>query len=129
VEQMILESFDYAEEDFRQRQVVEARNEAENILLALEKGRHNPAWQRLSEQERREIAERETALKQAKGSDQYKDIRNAVDALNQATMRLAELMMDSAVTSALKGQNMDSTDLQGGPAASHPIAPAEITND
>ena len=129
VEQMILESFDYAEEDFRQRQVVEARNEAENILLALEKGRRNPAWQRLSEQERVEIAERETALKQAKGSDQYKDIRNAVDALNQATMRLAELMMDSAVTSALKGQNMDSTDLQGGPAASHPIAPAEITND
>lgn len=129
VEQMILESFDYAEEDFRQRQVVEARNEAENILLALEKGRRNPAWQRLSEQERREIAERETVLKQAKGSDQYKGIRNAVDALNEATMRLAELMMDSAVTSALKGQNMDSTDIQGGPAASHPIAPAEITND
>jgi molecular chaperone DnaK (HSP70) len=126
VEQMILESFDYAEEDFRQRQVVEARNEAENILLALDKGRRNPAWQHLTEQERREIAEKETALTQAKGSDQYQDIRNAVDALNQATMRLAELMMDSAVTSALKGQNMDSTELQGGPAASHPIAPAEI---
>ncbi|HEV3317925.1 MAG TPA: Fe-S protein assembly chaperone HscA [Candidatus Angelobacter sp.] len=129
VEQMILESFDYAEEDFRQRQVVEARNEAENILLALDKGRRNPAWQHLTEQERRGIAEKETALTQARGSDQYKDIRNAVDALNQATMRLAELMMDSAVTSALKGQNMDSTELQGGPAASHPIAPAEITQD
>ncbi|HEV2962702.1 MAG TPA: Fe-S protein assembly chaperone HscA [Candidatus Angelobacter sp.] len=129
VEQMILESFDYAEEDFRQRQIVEARNEAENILLALEKGRHNPAWQRLTEQERREIAEREIALQQAKGSDEYKQIRSAVDALNEATMRLAELMMDSAVTTALKGQNMDSTDLQGGPTASHPIAPAEITQD
>ncbi len=129
VEQMILESFDYAEEDFRQRQIVEARNEAENILLALEKGRRNPAWQRLAEQERREIAEQERALKQAKGSDQYKEIRDAVDALNQATMRLAELMMDSAVSSALKGQNMDSTDLRGGPTASHPIAPAEITQD
>ena len=129
VEQMILESFDYAEEDFRQRQVVEARNEAENILLALEKGRRNSAWQCIAEQERREIALRETELKQAKSSEQYKDIRSAVDALNQATMRLAELMMDTAVTSALKGQNMDSTELQGGPAASHPIAPAEITND
>jgi Fe-S protein assembly chaperone HscA len=129
VEQMILESFDYAEEDFRQRQVVEARNEAENILLALEKGRRNPAWQRLTEQERRVIAERETSLQQAKDSDEYKQIRSAVDALNEATMRLAELMMDSAVTTALKGQNMDSTDLQGGPSASHPIAPAEITQD
>ena len=44
-------------------------------------------------------------------------------------MRLAELMMDSAVSTALKGQNMDTTDLQGGPVAAHPIAPAEITND
>lgn len=129
VEQMILESFDYAEEDFRQRQIVEARNEAENILLALEKGRRNPAWQHLSDQESRDIAEREAALQQAKGSDEYKTIRNAVDALNEATMRLAELMMDSAVSTALKGQNMDTTDLQGGPVAAHPIAPAEITND
>ena len=31
VENMLLESFDYAEEDFRQRQVIEARNEAETI--------------------------------------------------------------------------------------------------
>jgi len=37
--------------------------------------------------------------------------------------------MDSAVTTALKGQNMDRTELQGGPAATHPIAPAEITQD
>src|SRR5581483_11736837 len=40
VEGMILESFDQAEEDFRQRQVIEARNEAQTILTALEKGRH-----------------------------------------------------------------------------------------
>src|SRR5262249_4813321 len=32
VESMLLESFDYAEEDFRQRQIIEARNEAETIL-------------------------------------------------------------------------------------------------
>src|SRR5271155_295178 len=32
VESMILDSFDYAEEDFRQRQLIEARNEAETIL-------------------------------------------------------------------------------------------------
>src|SRR5579859_1023473 len=125
VESMILESFDHAEEDFRQRQIVEARNEAENILLALEKGRRNPAWQRLAEQERREIAEKETSLKQAKGSDQYKEIRDAVDKLNRVTTRLAELMMDSAIGSALKGKDMEQLRADG-PAAPHPIAPAEI---
>ena len=129
VEQMILESFDYAEEDFRQRQIVEARNEAANILGALEKGRRNPAWQILSAEERREIAEREAALQQLKNSAEYKTIRGAIDALNEATMRLAELMMDSAVTTALKGRNMNSTGLEGGPVAAHPIAPAEITKD
>jgi Fe-S protein assembly chaperone HscA len=129
VEQMILESFDYAEEDFRQRQIVEARNEAENILLALEKGRHNPAWQQLAQHERREIATREMELKHAKDGEDYRQIRNAVDALNQATLRLADLMMDSAVSSALKGKSMDKTEFEGGPEASHPIAPAEITND
>src|SRR5207237_1817647 len=35
IEGMILESFDSAEEDFRQRQLIEARNEAETILSAL----------------------------------------------------------------------------------------------
>src|ERR1700724_213572 len=44
VESMILDSFDFAEEDFRQRQLIEARNEAETILPAVEKGEKSPAW-------------------------------------------------------------------------------------
>ena len=44
VEDMIIASFDHAQEDFQKRQVIEARVEADNILLALEKGRRDPAW-------------------------------------------------------------------------------------
>src|ERR1700691_4183873 len=44
VEGMILDSFDSAEEDFRQRQVIEARSETATILAALEKGKKDPAW-------------------------------------------------------------------------------------
>ena len=47
VEGMLLESFDFAEEDFRQRQIIEARREADTILAALEKGRKNDAWSKL----------------------------------------------------------------------------------
>ncbi len=129
VEKMILDSFDFAEEDFRQRQVIEARNEAETIVAALDKGRRSPAWQRLSEEEKRQIADREAELNEAKRGDDYKQIRTALEALNQASMHLAELMMDSAVTTALKGKNMDRTEMEGGPTAAHPIAPAEITRD
>ena len=126
VETMILESFDYAEQDFAQRQVIEARNEANTILTALEKGRGNPAWKALSATERDQIFKLEGALRTVMEQEDYKAIRDAVDALNQGTMRLAELMMDSAVSSALKGKTMDETDVGEGPASPHPIAPAEI---
>ena len=125
VETMLLESFDHAEEDFRQRQVIEARNEAENILAALEKGRRNPAWQQLSERERNTIADADNHLQQARHGDDYHKVREAIEALNKASMHLAELMMDSAVSSALKGKEMGSLPDEG-PEAPHPIAPAEI---
>jgi Fe-S protein assembly chaperone HscA len=126
VESMILSSFDNAEDDFRERQVIEARNEAETILSALDKGRRNPAWGVLSTQERGAIDKQETALRAVMAENDYHAIRNAVAALNQGTMRLAELMMDSAVGAALKGKSMESADVGEGPASPHPIAQAEI---
>jgi molecular chaperone DnaK (HSP70) len=128
VEKMILESFDHAEEDFRERQVLEARNEAENILNALEKAKSNAAWKALSQPERSEIARLEKDLQRVKSGDDYKAIRSGIDALNHATMRLAELMMDSAVSSALKGKDMQEL-RSDGPEAPHPIAHAEINRD
>lgn len=126
VESMILDSFDYAEEDFRQRQVIEARNEAETILAALEKGKKSPAWERLTSDERKQIAKLQKGLNQVKAEDDYQAIRKAIDALNQGTMRLAELMMDSAVATALKGKTMDQADLGEGPSAGHPVAKADF---
>ncbi len=127
VETMILESFDFAEEDFRQRQIVEARNEAETILLALEKGRRNAAWSEIGDAERKDIAGAEAELKQAKDGEDYRLIRDSIEKLNQATTHLAELMMESAVGSALKGKDMRQLHAEG-PTAPHPIAPAEIEN-
>jgi molecular chaperone DnaK len=126
VESMILESFDYAENDFAKRQVIEARNEAETILAALDKGRRSDGWSRLSEDEKVLIDECESVLRTDMATEDYKKIRTAIDALNKATMRLAELMMDSAVTSALKGKDMSTTDMGEGPSAPHPFAPAEF---
>ena len=54
--------------------------------------------------------------------DDYQAIRTAIDALNQGTMRLAEMMMDSAVGAVLKGKTMETADVGEGPAAPHPIA-------
>ena len=126
VENMLLESFDYAEEDFRQRQVIEARREGDTILVALAKGKRNHAWLELTNDERRSVETLENALVAVKDGDDYQAIRSGIDALNQATMHLAELMMDTAVSTALKGKDMDHTDLEEGPQAGHPVAKADF---
>ena len=126
VESMILESFDSAEEDFRQRQVIEARNEAETILSALEKSKKSPAWGQLTNGERKQIRKLEKALQDVKQQDDYQRIRKAIDVLNQGTMRLAELMMDTAVTTALKGKTMEQADTGESPETGHPVAKADF---
>src|SRR6266702_3350790 len=126
VEGMILDSFDNAEEDFRRRQLIEARNEAATIFAALEKGKKGAAWGQLTTDEKKQIAKMEKALAAVNAEEDYQAIRKAIDALNQGTMRLAELMMDTAVSTALKGKNIDETDLGEGPTAPHPMAKAEF---
>jgi molecular chaperone DnaK len=128
VESMILESFDHAEEDIHLRQLVEARNEADTILTAVEKAPSHPAWQLLEVDERAEITSLSAELTVLKQGDDLQALRAATEALDKATHRFAELMMDAAVSSAIKGQTMQSADekLGEGPTAPHPIAQAEF---
>jgi Fe-S protein assembly chaperone HscA len=128
VESMILESFDHAEEDIHLRQLVEARNEADTILNALEKAPASPAWQLLEPDERSEIGALSAELTVLKQGDDLQALRAGTEALDKATRRFADLMMDAAVSSAIKGQTMQSADdkLGQGPTASHPFAQAEF---
>jgi molecular chaperone DnaK/molecular chaperone HscA len=128
VEEMILSSFDHAEEDIRERQVIEAKNEAETILGAVEKGRKHEAWQQLTSDEIEKIKQREDELKASVMGGDYKVIRAAIERLDQATRRFAELMMDSAVTGALGGKTMEAAgeSIGEGPTAPHPFAKADI---
>jgi molecular chaperone DnaK len=141
VETMILESFDYAESDITARQLIEARNEAQTILDALAKGEKSPAWQQLSLGEHASIESHATELRRIMQGDDYKAIREAIEYLDKATRRFAELMMDAAVTGALGGKTMAAAgeslaaNQQGAaPTAPHAFAKAQVehsvpTND
>jgi molecular chaperone DnaK (HSP70) len=128
VESMILDSFDNAEADFQERQLIEARNEASTILSAVEKAPDHPAWQQLTEEERTKISELVIELEILRDAGDLDSLRRGTEALDQATRRFAELMMDATVTSALHGETMDAADAKigEGPAAPHPIAPADF---
>ena len=128
VETMILDSFDNAEEDFRQRQLVEARNEAETILTLVERAPSHAAWKLLEPEEYLRIAHAKSDLEQACKQDEYRAIRSAIEALDKATRHFAELQMETAVSSAIKGKTMNTADenMGKGPTAPHPFAPAEI---
>src|SRR5450631_2717975 len=56
VESMILDSFDNAEADFAKRLLIEARNEAENLLTLVERAPKSPAWAQLTGEELATIA-------------------------------------------------------------------------
>ena len=131
VESMILDSFDNAEADLQERQLIEARNEADTILTAVEKAPKHPAWQQLTEEERAQIGLLKDELFVLKQGDDLKALRAGTEALDKATRRFAELMMDAAVSSAIKGETMDSAGdkLGEGPTAPHPFAPAEISKN
>ncbi len=128
VESMILESFDYAEADIEQRQLIEARNEATTILAAVDKAPSHPAWQQLTGDERSQITLLRDELAALKDGNDLKLLRAATEALDKATTRFAELMMDSTLAVALHGQTMSEagTGLGDGPTAPHPFGKAEF---
>jgi len=103
VEAMISESIDRAEEDFRARQAVEARVEADRILAAVDKAKQNDAYLDLTDAERGDITKALNELLVVYHSDDHLLIRAKIEQLNTVTMKLAENMMNTAVSSALKG--------------------------
>ncbi|HXZ19907.1 MAG TPA: Hsp70 family protein, partial [Candidatus Acidoferrales bacterium] len=106
IERMLEESIEFAEQDFATRQAVEARNEAENILLATEKGLAGDAGRSLGAGERAQIGAAAAALREAMGGEDYKLIRARIDALNQATANLAEAMMNQVLHATVEGKKL-----------------------
>ena len=128
VESMILDSFDHAEEDFAKRLLIEARNEAETILAAVDRAPQSPAWKQLTGEEQAAVAAARDRLASVNLGQDAGGIRVATLALDQATRRFAELMMEAAVTTAIRGKTMDAAGEELGDTvtAPHPMAAAEF---
>jgi len=100
VARMIEESFTYAEADVETRMLIEARNEADTVLVhagrALTQGAHL-----VNADERAAIETAVAALRTAREGDDRDRIHEATTAVNRATEHLAEVLMDAALKGAL----------------------------
>jgi molecular chaperone DnaK (HSP70) len=112
VEQMLIDSFEHAEADFAARLLIEARNEAESVILATEKTLRSPefpavAAEALKEGEQRRIEQALAGLKHVNKSEDRDAILQWTKVLNDVTQHLAEVMMNRSVQAALAGTNID----------------------
>jgi molecular chaperone DnaK len=100
VARMIEESFTYAEADVETRMLIEARNEADTVLVhagrALTQGAHL-----VNADERAAIETAVAALRTAREGNDRDRIHEATTAVNRATEHLAEVLMDAALKGAL----------------------------
>ena len=104
IEKMLLDSFEFAEEDVRKRLLVEARNDAETVMRAAEKALTDYALGSIDDEERNSIVRALDDLRQANLTDDHQVIRDRIKILDDASQHLAEIIMDSALVAALKNR-------------------------
>ena len=108
---MLIDSFEHAEADFEARQLIEARNEAANVIQATEKSLALPDFEQIAAEalksgERRRIEAALVDLKASVGGRDREAIQQATGALNEATRHLAEIVMNRSVREALAGKSV-----------------------
>jgi Fe-S protein assembly chaperone HscA len=105
VERMISESFQFAAEDLKARQVIEARTEAEAIMKATEKalglGGHL-----IDAEETAAIRGSLAALETVRNSEDHRAIRARIADVEKVTHHLAEVLMDTSLKEALQNKKL-----------------------
>ncbi len=106
MERMLEESIEFAEEDVRQRQLREARVEADMILHAtrVSLAAHAPL---LANGEREQIGTAVAVLARAAEGEDHVAIRDAVEALSQTSEPFARRIMDRSLTQALGHRRLE----------------------
>jgi molecular chaperone DnaK len=102
IEKMLIDSFEFAEEDVRKRQLIEVRNEAETVMRAAEKALAAHPKALIDNDERDRIRHSLEVLRHAIGGEDHQLIREKIKELDAASQHLAEIIMDSALVAALK---------------------------
>ena len=105
VETMIRESFQFAAEDIKARQVVEARTEADAIITATEKALKR-GTDLITAEEIESIHHAIEALRVTKAQEDHRQIRAGIADVEKVTHHLAEVLMDATLKEALESKKL-----------------------
>ncbi len=105
VERMISESFKFAAEDLKARQLIEARTEAEAIHKATQKAL-SLGGHLINAEEKAAIQESLATLETARHGEDHRVIRARVADVEKATHHLAEVLMDTTLKEALQNKKL-----------------------
>jgi molecular chaperone HscA len=108
IERMLRESIAYAEEDVAVRDLREQQVEADHLINVLESALAADGATLLSRDERALIGRRLTELRNMRTqSSDYREIKNAIEALDQATQEFAARRMNASVHKAITGHRVE----------------------
>jgi molecular chaperone DnaK len=111
VEAKVLESVEFAQQDFRTRRFIELKNKADADLRHTQKALAN-AGQQLSELQKQAIVSATSKLNEAIESKDVDQLQLSLTQFNDATRPLAELLMNSVVKATFAGKTeQDMTEL------------------
>jgi len=105
VEGMIRESFQFAAQDIKARQVIEARTEAGAILVATEKALKR-GTDLITFEEVQAIHQVLEDLRRVKDQDDHRVIRAKISDVENVTHHLAEALMDATLKEALENKKL-----------------------
>ena len=107
IETMLRDSMDSAAGDRDLRRLREEQVEADRVLEALHSALASDADELLGDAERASIDAAAQALAAVRGGDDYREIKRAIAAVEQASSGYVERRMNSSIRSAMAGHKVD----------------------
>ena len=109
IEKMLMDSFEYAEVDVRDRLLIEQRVEADRILTALQAAL-TADGHLLSGDERQQISSARDEVAAAKVGTDHRRIADAITALDQVSKGFAQARMNASLGHAVAGKSLSSVE-------------------
>jgi molecular chaperone DnaK (HSP70) len=105
VESMLADAWQNAEQDLETRRVIDLHSQRKNVLRAVHK-HQKMAEENLGEEQWQELHEATLAAENITDSTDAKAIKTCVDDLENASIALAELLMNDVANNAVKNQKV-----------------------